>query len=134
MFTKYSIIVRVLLPGLIVACGGDNPAGPSSSDRQKFVGNWAGSYACSFPDPADTLMIALGSGDLDFKITLHASVFNIAPDIVDGNLTASDVISIPNQIIGGADGSGEIKYSNGRLSLSQSGLGITCNGSNYIKY
>ena len=84
------------------------------------------------PSPADTMFIAPGSGALDFSITLHAEVFD--PDVVTGELTGPNVITIPEQTIGFFPGSGEITFSNNRLSLVQRGLGLTCRGSDYIKY
>ncbi len=132
MYAKWSIVVTALLLSLTFACGSDDsPAAPSSMDRDKFVGNWAGTYACGSP-PADTMFIAKGSGDLDFRITLHAQVFNA--DVVDGELTDVNTITIPEQTIGGFPGSGEITHSNNVLSLTQRGFGLTCTGSNYVKY
>jgi hypothetical protein len=81
------------------ACGG---AALSSDDRGKFIGNWVGSYRCESirvePVP-DTVVIARGSGDLDFVITLHADFLN--PDIANGKLTDIDVITVPTQNMGG---------------------------------
>ena len=60
------ILVAVLLTGAIVTCGGnENTVGPASMDRDKFIGNWVGTYECS-SSPADTMFIAPGSGALDF--------------------------------------------------------------------
>lgn len=129
-------ICFALFTGAILfgACGGDDgPTGPSSTDRDKFVGNWAGTYQCTNL-PGDTLIIALGTGDLGFNIILHAHTGDPNPEIVTGELTDGNVITIPEQTIGGFPGSGEITFSNDRLSLVQRGLGITCTGSNYVKY
>lgn len=131
---KLTSICLALLSGAVLfgACSGDdNPAGPSAADRDKFVGNWAGTYECGFP-PADTMIIVKGSGDLDFSITLHSQIFNA--DVVTGELTDVNVLTIPEQTMGGFPGSGEITYSNNVLSLTQRGFGITCRGSNYVKY
>ena len=124
-------LAAVLFTAFMFACGSDDsPTGPSSMDRDKFIGNWAGTYECGSP-PADTMFIAKGSGDLDFRITLHAQVFNA--DVVDGELTDVNIITIPEQTIGGFPGSGTITYSNNTLSLRQTGFGITCRG-DYVKY
>lgn len=81
------------------ACGG---TALSSDDREKFVGNRVGSYRCESvgvePVP-DTVVVARGSGDLEFVITLHADFLN--PDIVNGKLTDTDVITVPAQNMGG---------------------------------
>ncbi len=134
MYGKCSIMVTALLLSLTFACGGDDsPAGPSSMDRDKFIGNWAGTYQCTNL-PGDTLTIAFGTGDLGFNIILHASTGDPNPEIVTGELTGVSVITIPEQTIGGFPGSGEITYSNNMLLLSQKGFGITCNGTNYLKF
>ncbi len=78
------------------------------------------------------MVIAEGSGDLDVKITLHAQAYNA--DVLDGELTEVNVITIPEQTIGFFPGSGEITFSNNTLSLVQRGFGLTCRGSNYVKY
>ena len=126
------ILVAVLLTAAIGTCGGnEDTVGPASMDRDKFIGNWAGTYECS-SSPADTMFIAPGSGALDFSITLHAEVFD--PDVVTAELTGPNTITIPEQTIGFFPGSGEITFSNNRLSLVQKGLGLTCRGSDYVKY
>ncbi len=129
---RYSVILGSTIT---LACGGDGPAGPdgpTAADRTKFVGNWAGTYECSFPDPADTMFIATGLGGLGMSITLHAHLS--LPDVVTGELTDVNVITIPEQTIGGFPGSGEITFANNVLSLVQRGFGVTCNGSNYVEY
>ncbi len=135
MYKKRLISITVLLTMLIFACGKDNEpvgaSGPSSADRDKFIGNWAGTYECT-NSPPDTMFITKGSGDLDFRITLHAHVFNA--DVVSGELTDENVITMPEQTIGGFPGSGEITFSNNRLSLVQRGFGLICRGSNYVKF
>ena len=116
MYKKRLISIAVLLTVLIFACGSDDsPTGPSSTDREKFVGNWAGTYECA-SSPADTMFIAKGSGDLDFRITLHTSVAAVFVDVVDGELTDVNIITIPEQTIGFFPGSGEITFSNNTLS------------------
>lgn len=129
-------ICFALFTGAILfgACGSDDgPTGPSSTDRDKFIGNWAGTYQCTNL-PGDTLIIAFGTGDLGFNIILHAHTGFPNPEIVTGELTDGNVITIPEQTIAFFPGSGEITFSNDRLSLVQRGLGITCTGSNYVKY
>ena len=113
------------------ACGG---AALSSDDRGKFIGNWVGSYRCEsirVEPVTDTVVIARGSGDLDFVITLHADFLN--PDIANGKLTDIDVITVPAQNMGGAPGTARITYSNNMLTLTQAGFGITCEGIDYVK-
>jgi hypothetical protein len=134
MYQVRLLFAAVVFAAVAFACGGnDSPAGPSSSDTEKFLGNWAGTYQCT-NFPGDTLTIAKGSGDLDFLITLHAYTDALTPEVVDGELTDVNVITIPEQTIGGFPGHGTITYANNALSLSQTGLGITCRGSNYVKY
>lgn len=63
-------LVPVLMLGCVglLACGG---AALSSDDRGKFIGNWVGSCGCESigVEPVrDTVVIARGSGDLDFVI------------------------------------------------------------------
>ena len=126
-------LAAVLFTAFMFACGSDDsPTGPSSMDRDKFVGNWAGTYQCTNL-PGDTLIIALGTGDLGFNIILHAFTGNPNPEIVTGELTDVNVITIPEQTIGFFPGSATITYSNNTLALSQKGLGITCRG-DYVKY
>ena len=92
------ILVAVLLTGAIVTCGGnEDTVGPASMDRDKFIGNWAGTYECS-SSPPDTMFIANGSGDLDFRITLHAHI--AFADVVTAELTGPNTITIPEQTIG----------------------------------
>ena len=133
MYQARLILAAVSFAAAVFACGGDDqPVTPSLTDSEKFIGNWAGTYECTSP-PADTMFIVKGAGDLDFRITLHAQFINLA-DTLDGELTDVNVITIPEQTIGGFPGSGKITYSNNALSLSQQGLGITCIGTNYIKF
>ncbi len=131
MYQKRLIPITVLFTVLIFACGKDDELVGSSTDREKFIGNWAGTYECA-SSPADTMFIAKGSGDLDFRITLHAHI--AFADVVTAELTGPNTITIPEQTIGFFPGSGEITFSNNRLSLVQRGLGLTCRGSDYVKY
>ena len=126
-------LVVVLMLGCVglVACEG---AALSSDDREKFIGNWVGSYGCEsvgVEAVPDTMVVARGSGDLDFVITLHADFLN--PDTVDGKLTDINVITIPVQSMGGVPGTGKITYSNNTLTLTQMAFGITCEGTDYVK-
>lgn len=139
---------KLLFPALVIllvaaGCGPadttaplDQPPGAlSASDRTKFIGDWSGMYGCEsigVEPMADTMSISPGAGDLDFVITLHASMAN--PATVDGTLTDVNVITVPEQEMGGAPCTAEITYSDGMLTLSQSGLGeITCEGEDYTK-
>ncbi len=141
---NFTTIFLIVLLALFFNCDKDNPTSSktdqnntntqlTSADREKFIGNWAGTYECtSFP--GDTLIINAGSGDLDFLIALHA-FSGVEPDFINGELTQVNVITIPEQIIAYFEGSGEITYNtNGTLSLAQMGFGLTCRGSNYVKY
>ena len=120
---------------IICACDNDPSSStddqPQSEDREKFIGNWAGTYECA-SSPADTMIIWLGSGLLDFSIAIHAQVW--IADTIYGELTKDNQITAPEQTMGGFPGTARITYSDGKLSFSQTGLGITCNGSNYTKF
>ncbi len=124
------LILKLGCVGLL-ACGG---AALSSDDREKFVGNWVRSYRCGsigaqpVPDP---VVIARGSGDLDFVITMHVDFLN--PDIANGKLTDIDVVTVLAQNMGGARSTARITYSNNMLTLTQAGFGITCEGTDYVK-
>ena len=87
---KTIYLLLIMAVSLFCACDRDNPASsssendPTSADREKFIGNWAGSYGCpaiGVPAVPDTMIIAFGSGDLGFSITIHAHAFN--PDTVN---------------------------------------------------
>ena len=137
MYPIRLIVVAVLFGAFMIACGGDDDPlvpssmAPSSMDRDKFIGSWAGSYDCG--SPADTMLVAVGSGNLGFSITLHAQAIPNA-DVVTGELTEINVITIPEQTIGGCPGSGDITFSNNMLTLKQRGFGITCTGTGYVKF
>ncbi len=120
---------------IIYACD-NNPSSskdeqPISEDRTKFVGGWAGTYECGVSVP-DTMFIWLGAGELDFDIVIHAHAMN--PDTVSGELSTLNVITVPEQSMGGYPGTANVTYSNGNLSYSQTGFGITCGGTNYTKF
>lgn len=117
---------------LTTFCDGNGSTEPSSADRAKFVDTWAGSYSClgGAPTP-DTLVIDLGGGALDFNIIIHAGSAN--PDTVSGDLTAPNLISVPQQSMGGAPGTAQIASQGTLLAYSQSGFGITCGGTNYAR-
>ena len=102
-----------------------------SEDREKFVGNWAGTYECGVSVP-DTMFIWLGASELDFNIVIHAHAMN--PDTVSGELSTLNVITVPEQSMGGYPGTAKVTYSNGNLSYSQTGFGMTCGGTNYTKF
>ncbi|MGB2866964.1 MAG: hypothetical protein WBD36_00810 [Bacteroidota bacterium] len=110
----------------------DESAKPTSADRAKFVGTWGGSYSCLGGSPTpDTLIIRLGSGALDFSIIIHAMFMN--PDTVSGALTGANVISVPEQSMGGSPGTAQMTFQGPLLAYSQTGFGITCGGTNYAR-
>jgi len=117
---------------LTASCGGDEAAGPTSADRTKFVGTWGGSYTCPGAGAAaDTLVVALGTGALDFRIIIHARFAN--PDTVSGNLTQPNKIDVPQQSMGGGPGTAQIISQGALLTYSQTGFGVTCGGTDYAK-
>lgn len=135
---KKTLAVALLF--VVAACAGSSSGkttGPASSlasaDRDKFVGTWTGSYGCAgLGTPvSDKLTIAIGSGDLDFSITIHATYAN--PDTVSGNLTGPNQISVPEQSMGGAPGTAKITLQGAVLEYSQTGLGVTCGGKDYAR-
>jgi hypothetical protein len=118
---------------LLISCSksdSDDPISPTSADRTKFVGMWAGDYSCpgggSFPD---TMIIQTASGVLDFNIIIHKGFLN--PDTITGELTTPNLLKVPEQTMGGAPGTAQITFQNDLLIYSQSGFGITCGGTNY---
>ena len=138
---KTIYLLLIMAVSLFCACDKDNPASsssendPTSTDREKFIGNWAGSYGCptiGVLATPDTLIITNGTGDLGFSITIHSHSFN--PDTVNGELTDKNFITIPEQNMGGFPGTAEITFSNNMLEYSQTGFGITCGGADYVKY
>jgi len=130
---KTTLAVALLI--LLASCSKPNssePTGPTSADRAKFVGTWAGSYSCPGGTPTpDTLVIRLGSGALDFSIIIHEEALN--RDTVSGDLTGPNVISVPEQSMGGAPGTAQITSQGVLLVYSQTGFGITCDGTNYAR-
>jgi hypothetical protein len=126
----------------VAACGGSSStaatspttaaAGPTSADRDRFVGTWTGNYGC---DPAATLadkmIIEAGSGDLDLRITIHVDFAN--PDTVDGTLTSPTEVDVPRQSMGGASGTAKLTLHGETLEFSATGLGITCGGDDYTR-
>ncbi len=134
----YLFFIISLMLAMMFACKSDDPFSPSSenltsADREKFIGNWAGTYQCTNL-PGDTLIISVGKGELNFGIILHAHTGDPTPDIVSGELTRQNTITVPEQTIAGFPGSAIITYSNNVLSLRQSGLGITCQGTYSVKF
>jgi hypothetical protein len=124
---------RVALAALLTAsCGSNGSTEPTSVDRDKFVGTWAGAYSCPGIAPvADTLVIGLGGGALDFSIIIHVGFGN--PDTVSGDLTEPNLITVPQQTMGGAPGTARMTYQGARLAYSQTGFGITCGGTDYAQ-
>ena len=116
---------------LMVSCS-DGSTGPTSADRTKFVGTWGGSYTCPGGGPtADTLVMNLGATPLGFSIIIHAGFAN--PDTVSGELTEPNRIDVPQQSMGGAPGTAQITSHSTLMTYSQTGLGITCGGTDYAK-
>ena len=131
-------LVLIALSVLFAACSSGSgatsgPAGPASADRDKFVGTWVGNYGCpGIGDPlSDTLIIALGSGELDFSITIHSTFAN--PDTLSGTLTSASEINLPEQSMGGGTGTAKIKLQGDVLEFQATGLGLTCGGTDYAK-
>jgi hypothetical protein len=138
MWRVYLFFFIALMMAMMFACKSEDPVSPSSenltsADRDKFIGNWAGTYQCTNL-PGDTLIISAGNGELNFGIILHAHTGDPDPEIVSGQLTRQNTITIPEQTIAGFPGSATITYSNSVLSLSQRGLGITCQGTYSVKF
>ena len=130
---KTTCAVALLI--LLASCSkssSEESTGPTSADRAKFVGTWAGSYSClgGAPTP-DTLVIRLGGGALDFSIIIHAE-YGI-PDTVSGDLTGPNIISMPEQTMGGFPGTAQITSQGALMAYSQSGFGITCGGTDYAR-
>lgn len=126
---KTKLAIALLIFFISCSKSNDEPQ-PTSADRVKFVGTWAGTYTCTgFPSVPDTLTIGLGSGTLDFSIIIHVGSFN--PDIVTGELTEPNLLNVPEQSMGGAPGTAQITTDGDLLIYSQSGFGITCGGTNY---
>jgi hypothetical protein len=119
----------------VAACGGSSStaqSGPTSADRDKFVGTWNGNYKCDFTDAfADTMIVEAGSGDLDLRITIHKNFAN--PDTVNGTLTSATVVDVPEQSMGGATGTAKLKLNGETMEFTAGGLGITCGGTDYKK-
>ena len=116
----------------IAACSGDSPTAPISADRDKFVDRWAGAYTCPGGAPvADTLDIRLGGGALDLSIIIHVGFAN--PDTVSGDLTGPNLITVPQQSMGGAPGTAQITNQGAQVQYAQTGFGITCGGTAYAR-
>ena len=125
----------VVIMVLFASCSKPNssePKGPVFDDRSKFVGTWAGSYSCLGGTPnADTLVIRLANAELDFSIIIHKQY--AFTDTVTGSLTESNVITVPEQTMGGFPGTAKITFKNELLEYRQSGFGITCGGADYAR-
>jgi hypothetical protein len=130
---KKTLAIALLF--VVASCAGSSSGkttAPVSADRDKFVGTWAGSYGCfAGASTADTLVIRLGAGALDFSITIHSGFGN--PDTVTGELTGPNQISVPEQSMGGAPGTAKITSKGDLLEFSQTGLGVTCGGKDYAR-
>lgn len=130
---RLHVVAALALAALLtVSCGGDGSTGPTSGDRAKFVGTWAGSYTCPGGAPtSDTLAISLGGSPLGFDIIIHVEAAN--PDTVFGELTEPNLIRVPQQSMGGAPGTAQIRSQGALVTYSQTGFGITCGGADYAK-
>ena len=124
---RIRLTLAAVLFTALFACGSDD------SPREKFIGNWAGTYDCQTRPPADTMFIAKGSGDLDFRITTHATQAAPFVAVVVGRLTDVNIITI-SESTGFFFFSGQITFSNNTLSLVERAAFFTCRGSNYVKY
>jgi len=119
---------------LMASCDDDGSTEPTptSADRDKFVGTWAGTYRCPGGNPfPDTLVVSLGGGALDFSIIIHVGFAN--PDTVSGDLTEPNLITVPEQSMGWASGTARITSQGALLAYSQTGFGITCGGTDYAR-
>lgn len=126
------LLFFALALGVFIGCA-EKGESLSSADRVKFLGRWAGTYACpKFPSQPDTLIIATGKQELEFSITIHSGYLN--PDVVIGKLTGADEITVPEQSMGGAAGTATITIADEVITYRQSGLGVTCTGLRYRKY
>jgi hypothetical protein len=103
----------------------------SSADRDKFVGTWTGTYGCVGVSIKDTLTISRGSGERDLSIKIHATTSN--SDTVSGELTGPNEVKVSEQSMGGAPGTAEITLQGEKLTYRQTGLGITCSGTDYAR-
>lgn len=117
---------------LVTASCSDEATAPTSADRAKFVGTWAGQYACPGGGlTPDTLVMNLGGTPLGFSIIIHAGAAN--PDTVSGDLTEPNRINVPQQTMGGAPGTVQITSHGTLMTYNQTGSGITCGGTDYAK-
>jgi hypothetical protein len=131
MKTTFAIAFLILF----ISCSessSDKSTEPTSADRSKFVGTWAGSYSCLGGDASpDTMVIIFGNGSLDLSIIIHVEAFN--PDTVSGVLTEPNIINVSEQSMGGAPGTALLTIQGSVLTYSQTGFGITCGGTDYTK-
>jgi hypothetical protein len=125
-------VAAALAAMLATAAGCGSSSGPTSADRDKFVGTWTGNYGCAITEKfADTMTIEAGSGDLDLRITIHVTFAN--PDTVNGKLTSATEVDVPEQSMGGGTGTAKLKLNGDTLEFNATGLGITCGGDDYKK-
>jgi hypothetical protein len=125
--------VLALMPA--AACGGGGAgatgaAAPVAADRARFLGTWAGGYACPGGVPApDTLAVRSGTGTLDVRIVIHVGSFG--PDSVVGTLTAPERVDVPTPPMGGLPRPAALRLRGTGLGYRQRGLGLTCGGADY---
>lgn len=94
-----------------------------AAERSKFLGSWTGTYR----DTSDAMRIEAGDEPTQVRVTLHTSYDN--PSVVTGTLATATMIDIPVQAIDGAPGQAVLVLAEDKLTLKQSALGITLEGS-----
>ncbi len=120
------MLVALCLSITIVGCSSNNTF--SLEEQEKFIGTWNGTYGCGDLELDDQIVITKSSDDSGFDITIHANFSN--PDNVTGTQTENNVITVPEQSMGGSPGTASITYlEQDTLDYSQTGFGTTCTGS-----
>ena len=139
MIKKLLVLPILATLCVVVGCGGDNAASGDSgaenqaesnvtaAERDAFVGTWVGKYS----GLKDEMIVEAGAADHEVVITLHAKYEN--PDKVNGKLLSATKIIVAEQSMGGSPGTAEITMEDGKLSLTQNGMGITLEGEGYEK-
>jgi hypothetical protein len=132
-------VALVAVLAAVAACGsssstsGTGGGGPTSADRDKFVGTWNGNYGCPGigDNVGDAMVIRAGSGDLGLSIQIHVGFAN--PDTLTGTLTSRTEVNIPEQSMGGEMGTAKLTLSGDKMEFSVTGMGMTCGGSDYAR-
>lgn len=126
VFFGFSVVLSLVFQH----CGDGSNALLFPEDRNRFLGTWAGSYACPGETAVpDTLTILPGTDALDFAITMHVGTASVCE--VTGRLTAVDEISIPEQPFGSGFAKARITLNGDFLTYEQTVDGTTCSGSAY---